>query len=346
LSVDEVIKTLTTRSHGPKIDVYDMLSLYVSREYKIGSIMPITLKQRIVTIKNFLEYHDVDISPRKLKFKVRMPKVVRQTKAALSKEDIVNIINASSNIKLKAYVMFLAATGCRAREAVSTRLCDYDFTMNKVFIRGEYTKTKTDRFVFLTNELVEQIKAWLTFKYRTRRISYNSPKRIETRTPVRDENELLFSTFVRNNPSIDSLYLTLVNQFEKTLDRMGGKYAEYETAMKRRRKITLHSFRRHVKSTISDLGYQDFSEYYLGHSGSTYYRKPDKDKYELFRKIEPYLTYLDFASLERKGSDISTRIDTLENENKELREQISSTNKYRKRIDAQLDKVVEHLGLE
>jgi integrase len=336
---------MTTTSHGPKIDVYDLLSSYISREHKIGSIMPITLKQRVVTIKNFLEYHDVDISPRKFKFKVRMPKIVRQTKEALSKEDIVNIIKACSNIKLKTYVMFLAATGCRAREAVSTRLCDYDFTKNKVFIRGEYTKTKTDRFVFLTNELVDQLKSWLTYKYRTRRISYN--KKVEVRTPVRDENELLFSsTFVSDNPSIDSLYLTLVNQFEKSLDRMGGKYAEYETAMKRRRKFTLHSFRRHVKSTISDLGYQDFSEYYLGHSGSTYYRKPDKDKYELFRKIEPYLTYLDFASLERKGADISTRIDTLESENKELREQISSTNKYRKRIDAQLDKVVEHLGLE
>jgi integrase len=310
---------MTTTSHGPKIDVYDLLSSYISREHKIGSIMPITLKQRVVTIKNFLEYHDVDISPRKFKFKVRMPKIVRQTKEALSKEDIVNIINACSNIKLKTYVMFLAATGCRAREAVSTRLCDYDFTKNKVFIRGEYTKTKTDRFVFLTNELVEQIKAWLTFKYRTRRISYNSPRRIETRTPVRDENELLFSTFVRNNPSVDSLYLTLVNQFEKTLDRMGGKYAEYETAMKRRRKITLHSFRRHVKSTISDLGYGDFSEWFIGHSGSTYYRKSDKEKYELFQKIESYLTYLSYTALERQGADIQTKMSEIELENKDLK---------------------------
>jgi hypothetical protein len=37
----------------------------------------------------------------------------------------------------------------------------------------------------------------------------------------------------------------------------------------RRRKVTLHSFRRFVKTTISDLGYDDYSEWLIGHSGST-----------------------------------------------------------------------------
>ena len=37
-----------------------------------------------------------------------------------------------------------------------------------------------------------------------------------------------------------------------------------------RRKITLHSFRRFVKTTISDLGYADYSEWFIGHAGSTY----------------------------------------------------------------------------
>lgn len=304
-----------------------MFSSYVSYEHRKASVTPITIKARISTIRTFLEYNDVEISPRKFKLKVKMPKVVRQTKEAISKEDIVNILNACSAIKLKTYVMFLAATGCRASEAVSTRLCDYDLTKNKVFIRGEFTKTKTDRYVFLTTELVEQIKAWLTFKYRTRRITHKTPKR--------DDNDLVFSsTFLSNNPTVDGLYLTLVYQFEKTLDRMGGRYAQYETVKKRRRKITLHSFRRHVKSTISDLGYGDYSEFFIGHVGSTYYRKSDKEKFELFQKIQPYLTYLDFVSLERKGADISTRIDQLEQENKELQETLQDrTEQEKTRID-------------
>lgn len=59
-----------------------------------------------------------------------------------------------------------------------------------------------------------------------------------------------------------------------------------------RRKITLYSFRRFVKSTISDLGYTDYSEFFIGHSGSTYWRKKDNEKAEIFQKIEPYLTFL------------------------------------------------------
>jgi integrase len=95
-----------------------------------------------------------------------MPKVIRSNKDAITKEDIVLILNACSTIKLKTYVMFLSATGCRAREALPTRLGDYDFSKQRVFIRGEYAKTKTDRYVFLTNELVEQLKSWITYKYR------------------------------------------------------------------------------------------------------------------------------------------------------------------------------------
>ena len=48
---------------------------------------------------------------------------------------------------------------------------------------------------------------------------------------------------------------------------------EREDNKERQRQITFHSFRRFVKSTISDLGYSDYSEWFIGHSGSTYYRK-------------------------------------------------------------------------
>ncbi|MGZ5490271.1 MAG: hypothetical protein ACXW2E_08120 [Nitrososphaeraceae archaeon] len=53
---------------------------------------------------------------------------------------------------------------------------------------------------------------------------------------------------------------------------MGSKDESNEN----RRKITLHSFRRFVKTTISDLGYADYSEWFIGHAGSTYWRKKDK----------------------------------------------------------------------
>lgn len=84
-------------------------------------VTTLTLKQRVVTVKNFLEYHDVDISPRKFKLKVKLPRTVRKNKEALSKEDISDILNACSDIRLKTYVMLLAATGMRATEVLSVR---------------------------------------------------------------------------------------------------------------------------------------------------------------------------------------------------------------------------------
>ena len=93
-----------------------------------------------------------------------------------------------------------------------------------------------------------------------------------------------------------------------------------EVSNENRRKITLHTFRRFVKTTISDLGYADYSEWYIGHAGSTYWRKKDNEKAEIFRKIEPYLTFLNVPQLERQGADLQTKIEELQLINRSLRE--------------------------
>ena len=111
--------------------------------------------------------------------------------------------------------------------------------------------------------------------------------------------------------------MILVESFSKMLDRMGK--GTREDGNERRRQITLHSFRRFVKTTISDLGYVDYSEYFIGHSGSTYWRKKDSEKAEIFRKIEPYLTFLNVNQLERQGADIQSKVEELEDLNQSLR---------------------------
>ena len=312
-----------------KMDPYDVLSEYSAylTNYSSSSsknISVLTIKQRVVTAKNFLEYYDVDISPRKFKLKIKLPKSIRREKEALSKEDIVNILNACSDIRLKTYVMLLASAGCRATEALSIRLsdCCLDITPARIFIRGEYTKTRVDRRVLLTSETKSQLLAWIEYKYRKRRVCFKDEKRRKTiteyRTPTRDANDLLFGVYYNNAKSSNPkyIYAEMAGSFAKTLDRIGKGIFEDN---KRRRKITLHSFRRYVKGLISDLGYGDFSEYFIGHIGSTYYQKTEKEKQELFRKIEPSLTLLDFPSLERRGADFQSKIDTLEQENTILR---------------------------
>jgi hypothetical protein len=132
----------------------------------------------------------------------------------------------------------------------------------------------------LTAETANQLKSWLKYKYRTRRVCHqnkdkeNDNKKIitEYRTPAIKNSDLVFAVYQnKQTPDTRSLYADLSRSFGKTLDRIGK--GEREDNNERRRQITLHSFRRFVKTTISDLGYADYSEYFIGHSVSTYWRK-------------------------------------------------------------------------
>ncbi|HJT48092.1 MAG TPA: site-specific integrase, partial [Nitrososphaeraceae archaeon] len=182
-ALDNIIAKIRNGSE----DVYEVLNEYVDYLQTNHNVSTLTIKQRMITVKNFFEYFDVDISHRKFKIKVKLPKTVRKNKEALSKEDIIDILNACSEIRLKTYVMLLAATGLRATEALSVRIKDFDFESKpaKVFIRGEYTKTRTDRTVFLTEEMVQQLTSWLSYKYRTRRVCHRDGQTGKTVTEVR-----------------------------------------------------------------------------------------------------------------------------------------------------------------
>ena len=222
--------------------------------------------------------------------------------------------------------MLLASTGLRATEALSIRIKDLILGSNdfpsKVIIRREYTKTKVDRYIFLTREMENQIKIWLDYKSRKRRICHldkETGKRIsEYRIHEANPSNLIFYMSQKDKPKLDSLYHNFAITFSNMLDRIGMGDREDRNGI--RRKITLHSFRRFVKTTISDLGYSDYSEWFIGHSGSTYWRKKYNEKVEIFQKIEPYLSFLNIQQLKRQGADLETKIEELKDINQILRE--------------------------
>ena len=320
LSVDSLVLQIKQGKQDP----YNLLNCYAAY-LKNCNICALTLKQRVVTVKNFFENCDIEISPRRFKLKVKLPKIIRKMKEALSKDDIIQILNICDNIRLRTYVILLAATGMRAVEALSIRIKDIDFDSNpaKLIMRGEFTKTKTDRTIFLTEEVTQQLKSWLDYKYRTRRVCHKDKQNgkliTEYRTPNRMDTDLVFAVYQDSNrPNPDFLYDDFSKSFARTLDRSGK--GSREDNNHGRREITLHSFRRFVKTTISDLGYADFSEWFIGHSGSTYWTKKDSEKAEIFLKIEPYLTFLNIPQLERQGADIQSKVEELEQLNQSMRD--------------------------
>jgi hypothetical protein len=102
---------------------------------------------------------------------------------------------------------------------------------------------------------------------------------------------LHFIKIKNRNPTY--VYQELVRSFAKTLDLTGK--GSREDGNERRRQITLNPFRRFVKTTISDLGYSDFSEIF-----------------------QAYLTFLNIHRLERQGAGIQSKVKELEDLNQSL----------------------------
>jgi integrase len=351
MEIDELVLNGNGNGNGSINNIYDILSSYVS--YLVNNeansrISNLTISQRLTTARTFLEYCDFEISPRKFKLKVTIPRVVRKYKEALTKEDIIRILEAcSDSTKLKTYILFLAATGSRASEGCSICLGDLDLDNHRASIRGEFTKTGVERYMFLTGELCQQLKQWLDFKYRVRRTYSKEQHKNIYVAPERKNTDLVFASLF-NNHSDDKkekrdehkivlrLYVTLAVEFDKILDGLG---IGFEDSTKRRRRITLHSFRRWTKSVITDLGYSDYSEWFIGHAGSTYYRKSDREKFQLFKRLEQSLTYLDQTALEKKHADIQNRIEIMEHENLSLQKKIHEHERERDLMVQLMDRV-------
>jgi integrase len=122
INIDKLIQKLKSKEYDP----YDILNDFCVFLQDNRNLSSISFRDKIITVKTFLEYNDIEITPRKFKLKVRFPKPIFRHKEAIDKEDIIKILNGCSNLRLKTYVMLLASTGLRATESLSIRLKDLD----------------------------------------------------------------------------------------------------------------------------------------------------------------------------------------------------------------------------
>lgn len=319
-----------------QVDVYDALRAYVhyldQTKLKTGLNSPLTVSQKVKTAKRFLEYSDVDISTTKFRMKVKMPKSVKREKTALTKEVVRDILNACQDIRLKTFVMWLASSGARSTESMAIRLQDIDFTQSPpvVHIHGENTKTRQDRHTYLTKEMHRQLEEWLLYKYRPRENvlfdkSTQTWKHVKI-NPVRRPTDFVFLPYhedesMHEGPkTLEYAYNNMERSFIDLLNRLGFS----KGSNGKHYKITFHSFRRFVYTTIDSLGLNQFAEYYIGHGASEYWSKPEKEKVETFRRIEPYLTFLDVTQLEATTADLETQLKAKDFEILQLKGQMSS----------------------
>lgn len=344
-SVDALIAEI----RAAKLDVYSMLGSYATHLQKMvgesGKGLA-SLKRRVNVVKLLLVYHDVEISDLKFKTKVKLPRTVRAEKSPISVNDVRAILQALNNDKkAHLYILLLAGTGMRAKEALALRFADFQIESSdpnnkdfipRVNIRGEITKTRVGRYVYLTKEFVKFFNDYKVWRHRERRIvHYDENEKVKERKfkPPYRATDLIFSKpheDPRDNAKVNSLYVEMLRSVNATIDRIGKGQIDYQNV----RKITRHSFRRFVYTTISRLGDTQYAEWFIGHIGSTYDRRNEEERIEAFQNVERYLTFLDVAALEAKGAATDSKIEVLQKENLDMKTNMAAM------IQAEVEKAV------
>jgi integrase len=317
----ELILTLINKN---EINIYELFDNFVAFLLKSGLSVS-SIRLYVAAVRSYFAYYDIDIIPSKFKRRVKMPKFYREDEEPLDVRDIRNILLNCNNRRLKTYLLTLGSGGMRAVEALAIRLKDIDFSVSptKIHIRKEYAKTKVSREIYISDEATNYLRQWIEWKYRDKG---------DELTRIRDPNDLVFSVYkVKNEANPTYIYCKIVTEFQRLLATLGLDERK-EGGKQKRRKITLHSFRRFVKTVISDQTNQDYSEWFLGHSKSPYYTKKEPEKREIYAtKCMKYLTFLDYTtfdttrkSFESKLSEKDKQIEELQKRQKQVEQFIQS----------------------
>ena len=342
------------------VDVYTVLEQFITFLQEKKKVSAASINQYLNGVRSFLAYYDVYVIPAKFKRKVKVPKVYSEEEQPLDVKDIRQILLNCHNRRLKAYLLVLASSGTMAVETCAIRLRDIDFSTKptKIHIRKEYAKTRVSRDIYTSDEATKYLKDWIFFKYRISSnrydndgndgsaVSDNDNHQSRLNHIIREKRDSLVFQVQLNNQHVmpQSIYLKLLMQFQQLLEVAG--FSDRKEGMKRR-KITLHSFRRFAKTTISDCAGKEYSEWFLGHAKSSYYiNKPEVRAATYAEKCMKHLAFLDYSTLEVAEKRVEAQLAQKDKEMEIMKEQfdlLRERQKQRENDFAELKSAVEFL---
>lgn len=244
-----------------------------------------------------------------------VPKDRKEDEYPLDASEVRQILLGITNRRLKAYCLMLASGGMRPVEGLAIRVKDVDFTTKptKLYMQAKYSKNKLPREVYVSDEATEALKQWFEYKFG------NS-----------DPDTLVYAVMDDATPT--GMYDLISKEFRAVLKAIRFDEKK-EGLLQNRRKITLYSFRRYVKTITEDVAGHSMSEYLLGHKKSPYYTKKEPERREFYRKCLPYLTYLNYEALEQHGQDIQTKLAEKESQIERMQKQLEDVQKSKGNAD-------------
>jgi integrase len=323
LNADTILSPLINK----QIDVYDFIndfSTYLVKDTKNGeNLNHRTIDSYVTGVRSYFVAKDVDISIAKWKGKVTLPPIYNEEEQAIDAQDIRNLLQHCNNRRLKAYLLVLASSGARAMEALTLRESDIDLSgiddetnPGTIKIRKEYSKNNLERTIYISNEAARFLRSWIDYVYSDKN---NKTKSARKRNP----DDLIFSSRAWNwkeHKYPTGLYDSLLEDFQKLLKET-RLCERKEDGVFKRRKITFHSFRRFVKTTIANqTRNSDFSEWYLGHIKSPYWVNKPGERMKIYKEdCMKYLTFLSYDTVQNVAQNAEEEVKTLRKENELLK---------------------------
>jgi integrase len=293
---------LVSKIKSGQLDPYAALQSFITHLNDTKKA-PKTILTYYAAAKGFLLSEDVELSENKLKNKITLPQFYTvSTDRAPTYDEMQRILDyARSSPPTRLAIMMLTTSGMRISELTSLRIRDIaelDRQEGPVLIKikAQFTKTRTERRTFITQETAQLLR-----------------EHLGDRISKPDERILPIDS--------DSLYTRIMRTMKK---------AELKTKTEpesKRYEIHPHSFRKYFFTNLLAAGIdRGIVEGFMGHKfglDSAYLRMSDDQLRELYAKAHESMSFLGEAD-----SSLRSRIEKLEDENRALRGQVEKWNQW------------------
>ncbi|MGI9011797.1 MAG: tyrosine-type recombinase/integrase [Nitrososphaeraceae archaeon] len=311
---------------GKKIDVYKFLTEYcdylsknkpnISR--KRFELLLHSARQAI----NYTAGNLIDNNTYRLRVK-NLPIKSKNMKTRLDHKHIVEMILAINDLRLRTMVMLLSGSGLRMMEAlkIKYKYLQWDSKPPVINLPPEVSKTREERNVILTTEMVKMLKKWLDYKYRNRKIVRVDGTKINVndyKKPQNIDESYIFK--VREDHEMEN-YRFIYKEFQNPFKDIVGKLKLGKVYPNGRSSVTLHSLRWFTQTTVERITGRDVVGYYwIGKNQKDYQFEPSEEELnELYSKVEPHLTFIDSKIIDQnQQKQIDNLTEQLNQQKKEV----------------------------
>jgi len=117
-------------------------------------------------------YYERVLGGQRKVYLVDRPRRERTLPEVLSEQEVINVLNATLNIKHKAILMIIYSAGLRISEAIALKIKDID--SQRMQIRVEQSKGKKDRYTLLSSKTLEILRQYFVM-YRPAQWLFEGP---------------------------------------------------------------------------------------------------------------------------------------------------------------------------